>query len=339
MQAIVVAKPGGPESLQWTEIPDPECASDEVVIDIVAAGINRADVMQRMGQYPPPAGITDTIGLECSGTIKTVGADVRDWTVGDQVCALLSGGGYATQVVVPAVQLLPVPDGLTLIEAASLPEVASTVWSNLFASFSAGRLAPGETLLVHGGSSGIGTMAIQLAVANGNHVIVTVGSSAKAQACLALGAQAAINYKDEDFVERAREQTDGRGVDVILDSIGAKYLARNLAALAPGGRLVTIGLQGGRKAELDLGSMLPRRLSVAATSLRGRPVHGPGGKAEIVAGVRAEVWPFVADSQIKPVVDTVLPMSDAQQAHERLESSAHIGKIVLTTDSANSQNS
>lgn len=332
MQAIVVAEPGGPENLQWEQIPDPGCAPDEVIIAVAAAGVNRADVMQRMGQYPPPPGITDTIGLECAGTISAVGADVRGWAVGDQVCALLSGGGYATEAVVPAVQLLPIPDGCSLIEAASLPEVASTVWSNLYAPFSAGRLSAGETLLVHGGSSGIGTMAIQLAVAKGNPVIVTVGSQAKADACVALGALAAINYKDDDFVERAREYTDGRGVDVILDSIGAKYLARNLAALASGGRLVTIGLQGGRKAELDIGAMLPRRLSVAATSLRGRPVHGHGGKAEVVAGVRAEVWPLVANGAIKPVVDTVLAMSDARRAHERLESSEHIGKIVLAAE-------
>ena len=331
MKAIVVTEPGGPEALTWSEASDPTPGPDDVVIDIAAAAVNRADVMQRMGHYPPPAGTTDIIGLECAGTIAAIGDSVKGWSIGDEVCALLSGGGYAEKVAVPAVQLLPLPKGLDVVSAAALPEVACTVWSNLYAPFSTGRLISGETLLVHGGSSGIGTRAIQRAVANGNTVIVTVGSKEKANACLELGATAAINYRDEDFVEKARELTAGRGVDVVLDVIGAKYLQRNIDALAPDGRLVILGMQGGRKAELDIGGLLAKRISVSATGLRARPVTGPNSKAEVVAGVARDICPLIDDGKIKPIVDSVIPMSEAAAAHQLLESSTHIGKIILTT--------
>lgn len=334
MKAIVVTQPGGPEALTWSDAPDPSAGPGEVTIDIAAAAINRADIMQRMGHYPPPPGASDIIGLECSGTIASIGTDVTRWSVGDEVCALLAGGGYAEKVAVPAVQVMPIPKGVDLISAAALPEVACTVWSNLFAPFSTGRLTAGETLLAHGGSSGIGTMAIQMATAKGARVIVTVGSKDKADACLALGATAAINYKDEDFVERARELTEGKGVDVVLDLIGAKYLERNLDVLAPDGRLVILGMQGGRKAELNIGSMLPKRLSISATGLRTRPVTGPHSKAEVVAGVVDDLWPLVEAGKINPIVDRVMPMSEAAAAHERLEGSSHIGKIILSTREA-----
>lgn len=329
MKAIVVDQPGGPEVLTWGEAPDPVCAPDEVILDIAAAGVNRADIMQRMGHYPPPKGITDIIGLEAAGTISEVGSKVTEWQVGDEVCALLSGGGYAERVNVPATQLLPLPKGLSMAEGAALTEVVCTVWSNLWAPFSTGRAQHGETILVHGGSSGIGTMAIQIAVVKGNPVIVTVGSAEKAAFCEDLGART-INYKDEDFVERARELTGGRGVDVILDNMGAKYLDRNIDAVGPDGRIVTIGMQGGNTAELKIGKMLPKRVSYSATSLRGRPVDGPHGKAAVVAGVLEDVWPMISSGEVKPIVDSTMPMSDAAAAHERMESSEHIGKIILT---------
>ncbi|WP_153503886.1 NAD(P)H-quinone oxidoreductase [Cumulibacter manganitolerans] len=329
MKAIVVHEPGGPEALTWDDAPDPVCAPDEVVVRIAAAGVNRADVMQRMGHYPPPKGITDIIGLEVSGTITEVGGEVTEWQPGDEVCALLAGGGYAEQVNVPAVQLLPIPHGVGLVDAAGLTEVACTVWSNLWAPFSTSRLQEGETLLVHGGSSGIGTMAIQIAVAKGNPVIVTVGSPEKAAYCRQLGAQT-INYRTEDFVERSRELTDGRGVDVILDNMGAKYLDRNIDAVAPDGRIVTIGMQGGNTAELKIAKMLGKRVTYTATGLRGRPVHGPHGKAAVVAGVLEDVWPMISSGEVKPIIDSTVPMSQAPVAHERIESSQHIGKILLT---------
>jgi len=329
MKAIVVKEPCGPEVLEWAEAPDPECAPDEVIVEIAAAGVNRADVMQRMGHYPPPKGITDIIGLEVCDTITEVGAEVTEWKSGDAVCALLSGGGYAERVNVPAVQLLPLPKGLSPVEGAALPEVVCTVWSNLWAPFSTGRVHEGETILIHGGSSGIGTMAIQMGVAKGNHVLVTVGSAEKAAYCENLGAKA-INYKAEDFVERARELTDGRGVDVVLDNMGAKYLDRNIDVVAPDGRIVTIGMQGGNTGELKIGKMLSKRVTYSATSLRGRPVHGPNGKAAVVAGVLEDVWPLVSSGELKPVVDGTMPMREAAEAHRRLESSQHIGKIILT---------
>lgn len=323
MRAIVVDEPGGPEALQWREVPDPVAADDEVLLDVVAAGVNRADLLQRAGHYPPPAGAAPYLGLECSGRVSAVGSGVTGWAVGDEACALLTGGGYAEQVAVPAGQLLPVPVGVDLVSAAALPEAAATVWSNLFM---VAGLRPGETLLVHGGGSGIGTLAVQLAHALGAAVLATVGSTAKAEAVLTLGADATINYCQEDFVARSRELTGGHGVDVVLDVIGAKYLAQNLGALATGGRLVVIGLQGGTRAELDLGRLLAKRAAIVGTTLRSRPA---GEKAEIVRQVLAHVWPLVADGVVRPVVDRVVPIDDAAAAHRAMEAGAHVGKILL----------
>jgi NADPH2:quinone reductase len=294
-------------------------------VQVAATALNRADLMQRQGFYPPPPGASDVIGLECSGTITAIGAGVTDWSVGDQVCCLLSGGGYAEQVVVPAGQLLPIPAGLSLVEAAALPEVACTVWSNVF---DIGALQDGEAFLVHGGGGGIGTMAIQAvrALRPSSLVLCTAGSQAKLDRCRELGAQVAISYKDEDFVARSKEETDGHGVDVLLDNMGAKYLQRNLDALALDGRLLIIGLQGGAKAEINLGAMLPRRLSLHATTLRARPADE---KARVVAGTRAQLWPAIEDGRIRPVIDCVLPLDDVVSAHRSVEESSHVGKIVL----------
>jgi putative PIG3 family NAD(P)H quinone oxidoreductase len=317
MHAIVVREPGDPDVLEWTEVPDPAPKPGEVLIDVVAGAVNRADVMQRMGFYPPPPGAPPYPGLEVSGRIAELGPDVSGVQVGDEVCALLAGGGYAERVAVPAAQLLPVPRGVDVVEAAGLPEVSCTVWSNVF--MLAG-LREGETLLVHGGGSGIGTHAIQLAKARGARVVTTVGSAAKAARCRDLGADVTVNYREDDFVEHGP-------YDVILDVIGAKYLARNVAALAVGGRLMVIGLQGGAKAELDLGKLLRKRALVHATTLRARP---PGEKAEIVAGVRENVWPLLESGAVRPVVDRRFPMPDAASAHRLLEDSGHVGKILLT---------
>ncbi len=323
MKAVVVTSPGGPEQLAVTEVPEPVPAAGEVLLDVAAAGVNRADVMQRMGHYPPPPGAPAWPGLECSGTVVAVGEGVEGWSVGDEACALLSGGGYAERVAVPAGQLLPVPDGVDVVTAAALPEVACTVWSNLVL---VAGLRAGETLLVHGGSSGIGTMATQVASALGVRVAVTAGSAAKLERCRELGAEVLVNYREEDFVERVRAATEGRGADVVLDNMGAKYLARNVDVLAAGGRLVVIGLQGGRKAELDLGALLAKRAAVHATSLRARSA---AEKAHVVAAVREHVWPLVAAGRVRPVVDTVLPFAQAQRAHEVLEASGHVGKVLL----------
>ena len=324
MLAITVPTPGGPEALALAEVPDPTLAPDEVLLDVVAAGVNRADLLQRQGHYPPPPGASAYLGLECSGRVAAVGADVTGWAVGDEACALLAGGGYAARVAVPAAQLLPVPTGVSLVDAAALPEVACTVWSNVFMT---AALAPGEWLLVHGGSSGIGTMAIQLAHAFGAHVAVTAGSAQKLEVCRSLGADVLVNYRDEDFVEAVKAATDGAGVDVILDNMGAKYLARNVDALAAYGRLMVIGLQGGTRAELDLGVLLRKRASVAATSLRARPADE---KAAIVAAVREHVWPLVASGAVRPIVHARMPLAQAADAHRLLESSTHIGKVLLT---------
>jgi putative PIG3 family NAD(P)H quinone oxidoreductase len=292
---------------------------------VAASAVNRADLMQRLGMYPPPPGAPEYPGLECSGRIAALGAGVTDWKAGDEVCALLSGGGYAERVAVPAGQLLPVPAGVTLAEAAALPEVTCTVWSNVF---QLARLAVGETLLVHGGASGIGTMAIQLARARGARVLCTAGSADKLAFCTRLGAERAISYRDEDFTEVVSEVTGGRGADVILDLMGASYLARNVQALAPGGRLAIIGLQGGTRAELDLGTLLRKRASVSATTLRARPAEE---KAEIVAAVREHVWPLVEAGTVRPVIDRTVPMAEAAEAHRVLEDGVHIGKVVLGT--------
>jgi putative PIG3 family NAD(P)H quinone oxidoreductase len=326
MRAVTISEPGGPEVLGWGEVPDPVCGPDEVLVDVVAAAVNRADLLQRQGHYPPPPGASEILGLECSGVISEVGADVTGWAVGDEVCALLSGGGYAERVAVPAGQLLPKPAGVELATAAALPEVTCTVWSNVF--MLAG-LRAGEVFLVHGGGSGIGTMAIQLAVRAGAREATTAGSAEKLAFCRELGAEIGVNYRDEDFVEVVKDATGGHGADVILDIIGAKYLARNIDVLATGGRMVGIGMQGGTKAELDLGTLMRKRASIAATTLRSRPATGPGGKAEIVAAVRHDVWPDVERGVIRPIVDRRLPMSRAAEAHALLEASDHIGKVLL----------
>jgi putative PIG3 family NAD(P)H quinone oxidoreductase len=326
MRAVTVSEPGGPEVLGWGEVPDPVCGPGEVLVDVVATAVNRADLLQRQGNYPPPPGASAVLGLECSGIVSEVGAGVAGWSVGDEVCALLAGGGYAERVAVPAAQLLPRPSGVELATAAALPEVVCTVWSNVFML---ARLRAGEVFLVHGGSSGIGTMAIQLAVRAGARVATTAGSSAKLDFCRELGAEVLVDYRDGDFVDAVRNATDGRGADVVLDIMGAKYLGRNVDVLAPGGRLVVIGMQGGAKAELDLGKLLRKRASVHATALRSRPVEGPGGKAEIIAAVRHDVWPDVERGVIRPIVDRRLPMSRAGEAHALIAASDHIGKVLL----------
>ncbi len=324
MHAITIPEPGGPQALVWSEVPDPEPAEGEVLIDVTAAGVNRADVLQRQGHYDPPPGASPSPGLECAGRIAALGAGVGGWAVGDPVCALLSGGGYAEKVAVPAGQVLPVPDGVDPVMAAGLPEVVCTVWSNVFM---VARLGPGETLLVHGGASGIGTMAVQLAKAVGARVVVTAGSAAKLRRCAELGADVLVDYKAQDFVEEVKKATDGRGADVILDIIGAKYLERNVRALATNGRLAVIGLQGGVKGELNLGALLTKRAAVTATSLRGRPV---AEKSAIVAAVREHVWPLLADRRVRPVVDRTVPMRDAAEAHRALDEGVHVGKVILT---------
>jgi putative PIG3 family NAD(P)H quinone oxidoreductase len=325
MRAVIATEPGGPEVLTVTQLDDPVPAAGEVVIDVVGTAVNRADTLQRQGFYPPPKGASDVLGLECSGTISAVGPDVEGWQVADEVCALLAGGGYAEKVAVPAGQVMPVPDGIDLVTAGALPEVACTVWSNVFM---VGGLQPEESLLVHGGAGGIGTMAIQLAHALGARVAVTAGSAEKLELCRSLGADVTINYREQDFVEEIRNATDGRGADVILDNMGAAYLGRNVDALATEGRLVIIGMQGGTKAELDIGKLLRKRGAVAATSLRARPV---ADKAAICAAVVEHVWPLVADGTVKPVVHTTLPLERAGEAHQLMEDSGHVGKIVLTS--------
>lgn len=300
---------------------------DEVLIEIFAAGVNRADLLQAAGNYPPPPGASDILGLEVSGRIAAVGDGVSEWIVGQEVCALLAGGGYAESVIVPAAQVLPVPPGVTLHDAAALPEVACTVWSNLVM---AAHLAPGEVLLVHGGASGVGSHAIQVAKQLGAVVAVTAGSDAKLDLCRELGADIAINYRDDDFVERVRRATDGRGADVILDIMGAGYLDRNLDVLAADGRLVIIGMQGGVKGELNIGKLVGKRLQVIGTALRARPVGGPHGKGDIVAAVVESVWPMIADGRVRPVIGARFPLAEAQEAHRALASGDVSGKILLT---------
>jgi putative PIG3 family NAD(P)H quinone oxidoreductase len=324
MRAVIAPDPGGPEALVVTERPDPTAGPGEVVIDMTATAVNRADTMQRQGFYPPPPGASDILGLECSGVVSAVGPDVTDWAVGDEVCALLAGGGYADKVLVPAGQVMPVPPGVDLVEAGALPEVACTVWSNVFM---VAGLQPDETLLVHGGAGGIGTFAIQLAHALGARVVTTAGSAAKLEVCRSLGADVTVNYREQDFVEEVKAATDGRGADVILDNMGAKYLARNVDALATEGRLVVIGLQGGSKAELDLGVLLRKRGAVIATTLRARPA---AEKAAICAAVVEHVWPLLADGSVTTLVHTALPLEEAAEGHRIMEASDHIGKIVLT---------
>ena len=324
MKAITIPEPGEADALVLDDVPDPEPGPGEVRVRVAAAGVNRADVQQRKGFYPPPPGASQYPGLEVSGTVDAVGTDVTQWAVGDQVCALLSGGGYAELVCVPAGQVLPVPSGVRLEDAAALPEVVCTVWSNVFMT---ANLLPGQTLLVHGGSSGIGTMAIQLAREVGARVAVTAGSPEKLEACRSLGAEVLVNYREQDFVEELKAATGGAGADVILDNMGAKYLARNVDALAVNGRLVGIGLQGGPAAELDLGTLLSKRAAVIAPSLRARPA---AEKATIVAAVREHVWPLVESGRVRPVIQSRHQLADAAAAHREMEASGHVGKILLT---------
>jgi len=325
MTAVEIREPGPPQVLRAVQRAIPEPAAGEVLIRVAAAGVNRPDVLQRRGLYPPPPGITDIPGLEVAGEVVRCGAGVHEPAVGDKVCALIAGGGYAQYAVAPAVQCLPVPAPLSLEEAAALPETFFTVWLNVFER---ARLQRGETLLVHGGSSGIGTTAILLARACDARVIVTAGSAAKCAACRALGAEVAINYREEDFVEATRRATDGKGADVILDMVGGDYLSRNVAAAAVEGRIALIATQGGAKAELDLRPLLTKRLTITASSLRPQPIQNKGRLAQ---ALRQNVWPLFASRGLKPVIHTRFPLSDAAGAHQLMESGAHIGKIVLVT--------
>jgi putative PIG3 family NAD(P)H quinone oxidoreductase len=324
MRAIVVTAPGDADALAWQEVPDPVAGPGEVLVDVAAAAVNRADILQRQGLYPPPPGAPEWLGLECSGRIAALGPGVTSLSVGDEVCCLLSGGGYAEQVAVPVGQVMPVPTGVDLITAAGLPEVACTVWSNLVMT---ARLERGEWLLVHGGGSGIGTMAIQVARALGARVAVTAGSADKLARCEALGAEVLINYREQDFAEVIAAETGGRGVDVILDNMAAKYLERNISSLAPGGRLVVIGMQGGVRGEIDLGVLLRRNGTLHATTLRGRT---PEQKTEICTQVERHVWPWISAGIVKPVIDRVVPLTEAAEAHRALEAGDVTGKIVLT---------
>jgi len=328
MRAVIATEPGGPDVLTLEERPDPHPGPGEVVLDVAASAVNRADLLQRQGHYPPPPGATEVLGLECSGTVREVGEGVERWRVGDQACALLAGGGYAEQVLVPAGQLMAVPSGVDLVTAAALPEVACTVWSNVFM---VAGLQPGELLLVHGGAGGIGTFAIQLAAAVGATVAVTAGSAAKLETCRSLGASITVDYRQQDFVqvlkEATRDRAGGPGADVVLDNMGAAYLARNLDVLATSGRLVVIGMQGGRKAELDLGMLMRKRAAVVATTLRARPA---AEKAAVCAAVEEHVWPLVADGSVRPVVHDRFPLTEVASAHATVEESSHVGKVLLT---------
>jgi putative PIG3 family NAD(P)H quinone oxidoreductase len=325
VKAVVPAGPGGPEVLEYADAPDPEPDDGLVVLDVAATAVNRADLLQRQGHYPPPAGASEILGLECSGTVKAVGDGVEGIEVGQEVCALLAGGGYATRVAVPSGQVMPRPEGVDLVTAAALPEVAATVWSNLMM---VAGLRSGDVLLVHGGAGGVGTFAIQLAAALGARVMATSGSTEKLALCRELGAELTINYRDQDFVDVVREFTDGHGADVILDNMGASYLSRNVETLATEGRLVVIGMQGGTTAEIDLSVLLRKRAALVATNLRGRPVSE---KTAICAAVVEHVWPLVADGTIRPIVGRTLPLAEAAEGHRLMESGESTGKILLVT--------
>jgi putative PIG3 family NAD(P)H quinone oxidoreductase len=332
MRAITIAEPGGPERLVWSVVPDPAPGPGEVLIEVAATAVNRADILQRQGFYHPPPGASAYPGLECSGRIGAIGSGVTGFVTGDAVCALLAGGGYAEKVVVPAGQVAPLPSQLGLLAAGGLMETACTVWANVF--MLAG-LSAGETLLVHGGASGIGTTAIQLAQELGARVFVTAGSPEKMEICRSLGADVAVNYREEDFVERVRDETEGRGVDVILDNMGAAYLDRNVDALAVNGRLVVIGLQGGVKGEVNLATLLGKRGTIHATSLRARP---PREKAEIVAATQEAVWPLIETGRFRVIVDRVLPLREAAEAHRAVEAGEHAGKVILDVDAGRLEN-
>ncbi|XP_056175552.1 uncharacterized protein LOC130140378 [Syzygium oleosum] len=325
MRAVVITTPGDPEVLRLQDVEDPELEDGHVLVKIAATALNGADTLQRRGMYPPPKGASEYPGLECSGTVEAVGKSVSRWKVGDQVCALLTGGGYAEKVAVPAGQVLPVPAGISLKDAASFPEGACTVWSTVFMT---SRLSAGETFLIHGGSSGIGTFAIQIAKYYGARVFVTAGSQEKLAACKDLGADVCINYKAEDFVARVKEETAGKGVDVILDCVGASYFQRNLDSLNIDGRLFIIGTQSGAVTQVDLRSILARRLTVQAAGLRTRSTEN---KAAIVSEVETKVWPAIEQGKVKPVVYKYLPLAEAAEGHRLMESSKHVGKIVLVT--------
>jgi len=323
MKAVEIAQPGGPDVLRVVERPTPQPGDDEVLVRVEAAGVNRPDVLQRLGKYPPPPGASDIPGLEIAGTIAGLGRSVSGLNTGDQVCALVAGGGYAEYCVAPAVQCLRIPEGLTTTAAAAIPETFFTVWTNLFQR---GALRAGERVLVHGGTSGIGTTAIQLAHAFGATVFATAGSRDKCEACRRLGAAFAINYKEDDFVEAVRRETENTGVDVILDIVGGDYVARNVDCLAMNGRLVQIGTQGGPRASLNLTPILQRRLTLTGSTLRARTVREKG---ELAREVERHVWPLLASRRVAPVIDRTYPLAQAADAHRRLESSEHIGKIVL----------
>ncbi len=323
MTAIEIAAPGPPDVLRPTRRPVPRPGRTEVLIRVAAAGVNRPDLLQRAGHYPPPPGASDIPGLEVAGTVVALGEGASPWRDADLVTALVAGGGYAEYCVAPAVQCLPVPAGLDLAEAAALPETFFTVWTNVFER---GRLQPGECLLVHGGSSGIGTSAIQMARALGARVFVTAGTPEKCAACVALGAERAIDYQREDFVAAVREATKGRGVDLVLDMVGAPYLARNLECLAEDGRLVQIGVQQGPKAELNLLAVMQKRLTVTGSTLRPRP---ESEKGRIASALLANVWPLIEAGRIRPVLHARLPLAAAAEAHRQMEASTHIGKLVL----------
>jgi putative PIG3 family NAD(P)H quinone oxidoreductase len=326
MHAITISEPGGPEVLVWGEAPTPTAGAGEVLIDVTASAVNRADLLQRQGLYPPPPGASSILGLECSGIIAALGEGVTGWQVGDRVCALLAGGGYAERVAVPAEQVMPVPEGVDLVAAAALPEVACTVWSN--AVMLAG-LAEGDVFLVHGGASGIGTHAIQVARALGvAQVAVTAGSASRLARCRELGADITVNYHEQDFVDEVRKATDGHGADVVLDNMGASYLQRNVDVLAIGGRLSIIGMQGGVKGEFNVGSLLGKRGAIFATGLRGRPVAGPGSKADIIAEVVGLLWPLVESGAVTPIVQEVVPVERAADAHRAVEGGP-FGKVLL----------
>jgi NADPH:quinone reductase len=325
MIAIEIRAPGGPEVLVAAERPTPVPADGEVLIKVAAAGVNRPDIFQRLGRYPPPPGASDIPGLEVAGTIEQLGPQVRNWRVGDEVCALVAGGGYAEYCAAPAPQCLPVPRRLDVVAAAAIPETFFTVWTNVFAR---GRLQAGESLLVHGGSSGIGTAAIQLARGRGSRVFATAGSAEKCAACERLGAERAINYREADFAAVVRELTGGRGVDVVLDMVGAEYFARNIEVLAVEGRLVEIATLHGVKAELNIQTIMQRRLTVTGSTLRPRPVADKGA---IAAALRQEIWPLLESGAVAPIVHATFPLREAAEAHRVMESGVHIGKLVLVT--------